>query len=315
MKKIIFISALILAVASVSSFIFIPNTLVVSKVIYIESSDRIVYDYLLTNKNKIKWWPETLAQRSKSLDSTSFNYQKTNFKFFDAHYNSTEVTISSGNEVFNGTISSFFEGKNTVKIIWEGSLKNNINPFKRILNYYKATSVKKEITDILQQFGNFAIKTENIYGLKIERTIVKDTLLLTTSKSINHYPTINETYTLVNKLEEFAKINSATITNSPMFNVMKTFENTYSMTIALPVNKPMVAKSGYLVNKMFPGNILETEIKGGKSNINNGFLQIKNYMNDFKLTSPAMPFEMMITNRNLERDTNKWVTKLYYPIF
>ncbi|MCY7292348.1 MAG: hypothetical protein LH615_09225 [Ferruginibacter sp.] len=315
MKKIIFISGLIVIVVIISSFIFIPDTLVVSKVIYVESSDRIVYDYLLTNKNKTKWWPENLDQDLKSSDSTSFNYQKTNFKFFDAKFNSNQVIISKGDNVFSGTISSFFESKNSLKIVWRVSLKNNLNPIKRILNFYKATIIKKEITTLLEQFGNFVIKTENVYGLKIERTIVKDTLLLTTNKTLDHYPTINETYALVNNLEVFAKSNSAEITNSPMFNVVKTFEGTYNLTIALPVNKPIKEKYGYFVNKMFPGNILKVEIMGGKNRIENGFLQLKNYMNDFKLTSPAMPFEMIITNRNLERDTNKWVTELYYPIF
>jgi hypothetical protein len=41
---------------------------------------------------------------------------------------------------------------------------------------------------------------------------------------------------------------------------------------------------------------------------------MKAYMKDFKLTSPAMPFELLVTNRANEPDTSKWVTKIYYPI-
>ncbi len=315
MKKIIFVSGLILTIAIISSFVFIPNNLVVSKVIYIESSDRIVYDFLLTNKNKTKWWPEKLSRSYKSTDSTSFNYQKTNFKFFNAKLNSNQVTVANRNSVFNGTISSFVDGQNTVEIVWKVSLENSLNPIERVLNYDKATTIKKQIDEILQHFGNFSINPKNIYGLTIERTIVKDTLLLTTNKSLNHHPTVIETYTLINNLEQFAKNNAAKVTNSPMLNVVKTYEGMYNVTVALPVNKMVASKSGYFVNRMVKGNILETEIKGGKNSIDNGFLQLKNYMKDFKLAPPAMPFEMMITNRSLEKDTTKWLTKLYYPIY
>lgn len=315
MKKIILFFGLIVIVALVSCYVFIPNTLIVSKVIYVESSERIIYDYLLTNKNKKQWWPKNSATDLKSSDSTSFHYHETNFKFFDATFNSSEIIISKGSDDFVGSISIFFEGKNNIKLVCKISIKNNLNPLKRVSNYYKATLIKKDITKILESFGNFIIKEENIYGLKIERSIVKDTLLLTVNKSINHYPSITETYKLVNELEEHAKNNLARKTNSPMFNVVETFRGNFNITIAIPVDKTIAANSEYYVKKMFPGNILEVEIKGGKNKIDNGFLQMKNYMKDFKLTSPAMPFEMMITDRSVERDTNKWVTKLYYPIF
>lgn len=315
MKKTILILGLILIVAFVSSYIFIPNTLTVSKLMYVESSDRIVYDLLLTNKSKANWWPQKDADNLKTLDSTTFKYENTYYKFLDANFTSTSSMITKGDAVFKGTLSSLFEGENAFKLVWSVSITNNYNPITRLLNYYKAVSIKKDITKILEQFGSFVVKEENIYGIKIKRTIVKDTLLLTTNKSMNHYPSVSETYEIVNALEDFAKTNSATKTNSPMLNVIETYKGDFNVTVALPVDKSIETKAGFFVNKMFPGNILEAEIKGERKIIDNGFLQMKNYMKDFKLTAPAMPFEMMITDRSIEKDSTKWVTKLYYPIF
>jgi hypothetical protein len=42
---------------------------------------------------------------------------------------------------------------------------------------------------------------------------------------------------------------------------------------------------------------------------------MKNYVEDNKKTSPAIPYQSLITNRLTETDTTKWVTKLYYPVF
>ncbi|MDB4999000.1 MAG: hypothetical protein JWR76_77, partial [Mucilaginibacter sp.] len=57
------------------------------------------------------------------------------------------------------------------------------------------------------------------------------------------------------------------------------------------------------------------DVKGGKQTVANAFVQLKNYQKDHGLISPAMPFEILITNRLTEKDTAKWVTKLYWPIF
>ena len=64
----------------------------------------------------------------------------------------------------------------------------------------------------------------------------------------------------------------------------------------------------------YNGNVLVTEIKGGTYTIKKSFDQLENYLTDAKRTSPAIPYEMMITDRSKETDTAKWVTRLYYPV-
>ncbi len=66
---------------------------------------------------------------------------------------------------------------------------------------------------------------------------------------------------------------------------------------------------------MFPGKILSTEIKGGEYAVETGFKELSNYISDNQLTSPAIPFQSLVTNRVMEPDTSKWITKLYYPIY
>src|SRR6266487_3596951 len=40
---------------------------------------------------------------------------------------------------------------------------------------------------------------------------------------------------------------------------------------------------------------------------------IEKYMDDHFLSAPAIPFEILITDRNKEADTSKWETKIFYP--
>jgi hypothetical protein len=63
------------------------------------------------------------------------------------------------------------------------------------------------------------------------------------------------------------------------------------------------------------GNILVGEVKGGTYTVISGEQNLTNYVNDHKKMSPAIPYQSLVTDRLLEADTSKWVTKLYYPVF
>jgi hypothetical protein len=66
---------------------------------------------------------------------------------------------------------------------------------------------------------------------------------------------------------------------------------------------------------MIPGKILVTEVKGGNYTTGEALKQLDIYLDDNHLSSPAIPFESLVTDRSQETDTAKWVTKIYYPIY
>ena len=78
----------------------------------------------------------------------------------------------------------------------------------------------------------------------------------------------------------------------------------------LPLTKEFAPK--FLLKR---GNILETEVRGGPYKIETGLNELENYKNDYKFTSPASPYQLLVTDRLKEQDTAKWVTRLYYPVY
>jgi hypothetical protein len=62
------------------------------------------------------------------------------------------------------------------------------------------------------------------------------------------------------------------------------------------------------------GNILVTDVNGGPSAIKYAFDRLEEYVSDTKRIPPAIPFESLITDRRKERDTSKWITRIYYPV-
>ena len=100
-----------------------------------------------------------------------------------------------------------------------------------------------------------------------------------------------------------------------MLNIFADNNGTYFTKVAFPVDKRLNDVGNIQYRWMLKGgNILVTEVRGGPHKIDEAFSQMQNYLQDHQRTSPAIPFQSLITDRRQEVDTNKWITKLYWPM-
>lgn len=168
---------------------------------------------------------------------------------------------------------------------------------------------------LMDAMKNYLEHPSNMYGLEIKEIQLKDSVLISTRTATSTEPGITEIYQQVKKLQDYAAANNATATNSPMLHVQKKDSLHYEFMVGLPVSKRIPETNDIRIKAMpYNGNMLITEIKGGPGNIKNGLRLMDIYREDSKRTSPAIPFELMITNRATEPDTTKWLTRLYYPV-
>ena len=144
--------------------------------------------------------------------------------------------------------------------------------------------------------------------------LVKDTILVTTNFSSIQYPSTSKIYSAIDSIKNYISLNNAKETNYPMLHILQD-SGLYKTQVAIPVNMVIPQSRIYLVKRMVPGKILVGEIKGGNYSTGEALRQMQIFMTDNALSSPAIPFESLITNRMEEPDTSKWVTKIYYPVF
>jgi hypothetical protein len=100
-----------------------------------------------------------------------------------------------------------------------------------------------------------------------------------------------------------------------MLHITKLFDNTYKTMVAIPITKAILPASNQFIKRMVKGNILVMEKKGGPFIIKSSQDMLAQFVSDHGLTSPAIPFQKLMTNRLTEPDTSKWITKFYYPIY
>ncbi len=224
------------------------------------------------------------------------------------------IVVSNDNMTIPGYIKIYPVSTDTLSIHWEFVKTSSSNPIQRIKNYFFTRQLNKNFHHIMEVMKEFMETPKNLYGIEVQQTTVTDTILMTIKTEINHYPQTEDVYKLVEKLRDYIKRSHAQETNEPMLNILEIDSARYQYMVAIPVNKALPGKGEIKMKRMIPGNILVTEIRGGEETIADAFKSFDNLVSDYRKTSPAIPFQSLITNRQEVRDTSRWITKLYYPI-
>jgi hypothetical protein len=163
--------------------------------------------------------------------------------------------------------------------------------------------------------SGFGASTANLYGLDIRRELVKDSALISISDSSIGYPSSEKIYSIVDQLRQYIQKQGAVASDSAMLFTYTKDNLHYQVKVALPTSRRLPSKGKIEYRWMLGGgNILVTDVKGGPQTIDSAFAIVENYVQDHQLVAPAIAFYSLITNRLAEKDSTKWITRIYYPV-
>lgn len=310
MKKwlIGFIAVAILLVASI--YLFIPSTKVVSASTPVKASHAAALRIIGTEDGWKQWWPGT---HTKASDT--FTFHERNFYIDRKMFQSVAVTIGEDGDADSSLIVLLPVRRDSFEIEWKSTMQLSGNPFDRISDLQTSKKLQSDLQHLVDSFANFMETTSRVYGIQIDETIVKDSIILVSSLTFSSPPSISQIYSQVNKLKNFAAQHNAQITNHPMLNV-DSVAGKYLLRVGLPVNKELdVAGTDMTIKRMVLGYILVAEVTGGPYAIREGLTRVEQYIADFNRRSPAIPYQSLVTDRITEPDTSNWVTRIYYPVY
>jgi len=310
MKKIILVILAIVLIITTGIYIIIPSSLKITSQVVIDASDVIASKFLIRENGWDKWWPGT------KLNDNRFSFNKLQFDIDKITNSAVDLSFQQNGLKFGSSITYMSSADGMVRITWYAQTKSSNNPVQRIADYMEARHIEEQNTRILLHLKSFLENIKNAYGYNIYISKVKDPVLLTSTTTFNSYPDMRHIYKIIQGLREQAKTQGALETNFPMLNVNVNDEKQFETSLAIPINKVINTTGNSFINQMVPGgNLLVADVNGGPNTIKDAFAQVKVFMKDHRLISPAMPFESLITDRLAEPDTSKWKTKIYYPIF
>ena len=310
MKKWILILPALIVLSIAFIFLYIPTTITIAGFKTVNCPSASVARLLEDKSNIKKWWPGTIINDSEAV------FQNITYTIVKANSLGITIKTSYKNVKLTGEINPILLKKDTCAVEWQYQpFTSGNNIINRLENYNTARTLKNQLNLILEAVKLFTEHIPNIYGIDIVQTKVKDSSLISTKESFTHYPTNKEIADLISTLKKYIIENNGLEKDFPMLNIRLNEENKYEAMIAIPLLKDIPVNENFIIKKMILGNILEAKVTGGPATIEKGEIAMKNFAKDYGKVSPAIPFQLLVTDRNKEQDTSKWITYLKYPVF
>jgi len=260
-----------------------------------------------------QWWPA--KQTDKKQFHTGFEYNGNIYSFAEKKLSSLTIIISKGRDSVLTELIFIPLQKDSIEVNWSGVEKTRASPFNRIQNFSWAKNISADLHFLLQKIRSFYSNEDNLYSFHIKKDFVVDSNLVSTSSNQKTYPTTDLIYKMIDRLKIYIENNGAKQTNAPMLNITEHADGACLTKLALPVDRRLKDSGDIKYRWMLGGgNILVTEVKGGPYQIKRAFNEMENYVSDHERVAPAIPFQLLITDRRQQPDTNKWVTKVYWPV-
>jgi hypothetical protein len=99
-----------------------------------------------------------------------------------------------------------------------------------------------------------------------------------------------------------------------VLNVRILKADSFETQVAIPTSQLLKNDGAIFSRKMVPGNFLSALVRGGEYSIRESMQQLDFFLKDHGKIQVARPFEQLVTDRIIEPDTSKWITRIYMPV-
>ena len=309
MKKVVIALAGLLVVMFLLVYLFIPSKKLVLHSVDLTCTESAAQRFIL-NKNAWKtWWPGNVKNdENVEYQNRQISIDRFTLKGFDISFLNASVNTSAHLQIVYLTDMSS-------RLTIQSEASFSALPWKRIMQYMEFTKEQETIAALTNDLKKFFNDEQHIYGFTVQKQKVKDSSLVSIKKSFNHYPVTEDVYGLINSLKSYAATKKVKQTGYPMLNVYAVDSTQYNVMAAIPVERDIPSSDNIEQKKMVLGNMLVAEIKGSISTITNAENQMNIYIKDHKYVSPAIGFQSLVSDRQNEKDSTRWITRLCYPVF
>lgn len=313
MRKLLIAGLLILTAAVAAVYITIPAEIKIATATVIQCSPEKLNSCLQDTGIWKRWWP--LDKKKEAHAKSVFKNEGIAYQLGTSYRDGASLLLKTSKAIYTTRILLIPYRTDSVAVQWMASFPSSWNPVSRILDYYRAIDMKKNMEQVLGGLKQYADQTRNLYGYPIERTTFTDTILMATRFHTTDYPSTGEVYAAINRLKNFIAAKGAREKDAPMLHVNQLDATHVETMVAICVDREINTEPGIFVSRMVPmkDRFLKTEVTGGPFSIRQAHAAVNSYMEDHFLSQPAIPFEILVTDRSLEKDTSRWKTLIFYP--
>lgn len=310
-KKLAIVLVALVIISFITLWATVPDQPQVAGKVFVKMPAAPLERGFLTIENWDSFFPgDTLKNNSFKIDDRIYNIIGRNVSSIDLEAydeGSPEHKWIANIAVYHTSDSTFF-------MYQAKQARPTNNPFRKISSWFKMNAQDNQLNMICDAASNYFNSIEHIYGFKIIENKMADLTMLSTKMTTIDTPDVKSIYTLIGTLRDAIKDTDAEPIDSPMLNITRITEKELVTMVAIPISKDIPVHGNILLKKMIPGNKLETTVKGGELRLKSAYQAMRFYMEDQMKTAPAIPYQILMTNR-LNTPDSLWITKINFPIF
>jgi hypothetical protein len=300
MKKWIIGIVLLLALVIAGIYLFIPSTLEFSREIKIKCNPYAAFRSMGSDLNWKKWAPSGGGYVYRVTDRLNMQ---------------VNIAIEKGGQRAMGRMMVLRMAEMDSAVLhWDCSMRPGSGPVARVLRYREALAIRREADEMLSHIRAFVEKVENVYGMKIHRGMSKDSALVVTEWKTAVYPGTKELYEVIGRLRSRATRQGAKETDPPMLHVGVGKNGGYEVMAAIPVDKLIKGSGDIFPQRFVPWKAIIGETRGGAYTAEQAMIQLRQFIDDHQYPAMAIPFQSLVTERDKEADTSRWVTRVIVPV-
>ena len=303
MRKKWLIATVILLVLLISLiYIVIPGQFDASYVRPVRCNTSGAFRAISDSSFWAKWWPEQ-GIKGYSCQVKGHAYPK------------VAMVLQDGDELIPGTVSILPTGfVDSTMLFMSCHFSPGANPVSRVVQYLKAISIHHEMAPAVTLLSSFLEKKENIYGMDVQTGMSTDSTLVVMQLVTPAYPSTAELYRAIHAIRDYVASQGARETNSPMLHVIPQQDGHCESMVGIPVNKELKGTAVLVPKRFVPWKVLMGEVHGGTYTAERAMDQLRLYADDYHKTTMAASFQSLVTERDQERDTTRWITRVEVPV-
>ncbi len=313
MKKVII--GILLSVVFLLGFawIYIPQKINVSSAVTYTANSQGVFNFLTDKNNWKKWWPGEIKNNGNGELLLKFsNYD---FNVDQTLYHAYEIDYTKNNDSNSALLKIVSLKVDSTGLELSTEINAGTNPITRINKYFGARNIKNTFDSILHSLSQYTQTVRNVYDFNIRNELVQMQFLLSKGKTVPRYPSTEDIYSLIDEIRSYIKTTDGKEEFHPMLNIERKDSLNYLVRVGVPVDRKLPEAKDISVKQMVKnGNILVTEVTGGRESIEHALKQMERYISDYQRSIIALPFQSLETDRRQVTDSTKWVTKIFYPV-
>jgi hypothetical protein len=309
MKKAIVVVAVLAIVGSAVIYVLIPHRITVQQSVKVAVSQPGALRMLADSANWSKWWP----WRGEGDIPMQMGQEQ-----IDLVTQVPPVTVldwRAKGDTITSKLDAIYLAIDSSALSWQCEVPAGNTPWSRVMGFSRAKRIATGMESLLNSMSIYLGDPVNVYGMAPQHNKVKDSVLMATRITIDHYPTTADIYALVDKLQAYIKAKGGKVVNPPMLNVLKQGPAEFRVMVGLPCDKVLAGGGGIELKRMVLGNLLTADVQAGPVRLPLLFENFEQYKSDYHFTAPAMPYQVLVTDRRAEQDTTKWITQFCYPIY